>query len=150
VATSTADITTFKILINSTLSTKDVEMMMMDIKNYYMLTPLPRYEYMSLHLSTIPDEIITKYKLRALYVGGWVYLEIRKDIYGLKQAGLLANQLLQQILAHYGYYPDRKTPGLWLHKTRSIAFILVVDEFAVKYAVKDNAHHLCNALLHHY
>jgi hypothetical protein len=46
VATSTADITTFKILINSTLSTEDVAMMMMDIKNYYLGTPLPRYEYM--------------------------------------------------------------------------------------------------------
>jgi hypothetical protein len=34
VATSTADITTFKILINSTLSTEDAAMMMMDIKNY--------------------------------------------------------------------------------------------------------------------
>jgi hypothetical protein len=34
VATSTADITTFKILINSTLSTKDAVMMMMDIKHY--------------------------------------------------------------------------------------------------------------------
>jgi hypothetical protein len=32
VATSTADITTFKILINSTLSTKDAVMIMMDIK----------------------------------------------------------------------------------------------------------------------
>jgi hypothetical protein len=40
VATSTADITTFKILINSTLSTKDAAMMMMDIKNYYLGTPL--------------------------------------------------------------------------------------------------------------
>jgi hypothetical protein len=30
-ATSTADITTFKILINITLSTEDAEMMMMDI-----------------------------------------------------------------------------------------------------------------------
>jgi hypothetical protein len=45
VATSTADITTIKILINSTLSTKDAVMMMMDIKNYYMGTPLPQYEY---------------------------------------------------------------------------------------------------------
>jgi hypothetical protein len=34
VATSTADITTFKILINSTLSTADAAMMMMDIKTY--------------------------------------------------------------------------------------------------------------------
>jgi hypothetical protein len=32
VATSTADITTFKIIINSTLSTEDVAMLMMDIK----------------------------------------------------------------------------------------------------------------------
>jgi hypothetical protein len=43
VATSTADVTTFKILINSTLSTEDAEMMMMDINNYYLGTPLPIY-----------------------------------------------------------------------------------------------------------
>jgi hypothetical protein len=41
VTTSTADITTFKILINSTLSTEEAAMMMMDIKNYYLGTPLP-------------------------------------------------------------------------------------------------------------
>jgi hypothetical protein len=44
-ATSIVDITTFKILINSTLSTKDAKMMMMDIKNYYLGTPLPAYKY---------------------------------------------------------------------------------------------------------
>jgi hypothetical protein len=44
VATSTMYITTFKILINSTLSTKDAEMMMMDITYYYLVTPLHRYE----------------------------------------------------------------------------------------------------------
>jgi hypothetical protein len=41
VATTTADITTFKILINSTLSTEEAAMMMMDIKTYYLGTPLP-------------------------------------------------------------------------------------------------------------
>jgi hypothetical protein len=51
VATPTADITTFKILINSTLSTADAAMMMMDIKNYYLGTPLPRFEYMNMLLS---------------------------------------------------------------------------------------------------
>jgi hypothetical protein len=50
VATSTADITTFKILINSNLSTKDAVMMMMDIKNYFIGTPLPRFEYMKMLL----------------------------------------------------------------------------------------------------
>jgi hypothetical protein len=48
VATSTADITIFKILINSTLSTEDASMMMMDIKNYYLGTPLPRFGYMKM------------------------------------------------------------------------------------------------------
>jgi hypothetical protein len=86
VATSKADITTFKIMINITLPTEDAEMMMI---------PLTRYEYMHLTLSIIPHEIITKYNLQAISVGGWVYLEIRKGMYGLKQAGLLANQLLQ-------------------------------------------------------
>jgi hypothetical protein len=50
-ATSTSAITTFKILIKSTLSTKDAVMMMMEIKNYYLGTPLPRYEYMRMLLS---------------------------------------------------------------------------------------------------
>jgi hypothetical protein len=35
VTTSTADITTFNILVNSTLSTEDAAMIMIDIKNYY-------------------------------------------------------------------------------------------------------------------
>jgi hypothetical protein len=151
VATSTAEITTFKILMKSTLSTEDSEMMMMmDIKNYYLGTPLPRYEYMCLPLSIIPDEIITKYNLRAISIGDWVYRDIRKGMYGLKQAGILANQPLQQRLPPYGYYPARQTPGLWLHKIKSISFTLVVDDFAVKYLGKDNVHHLRNALLHHY
>jgi hypothetical protein len=64
VATSTADITTFKKLINSTLYTKNAEMMMVDIKNYNLGTPFPRYEYMRMLLSRFPEEIITKYNLR--------------------------------------------------------------------------------------
>jgi hypothetical protein len=133
VETSTADITTFKILISSTLSTEDAEMIMMDIKNYYLGTPLPIYEYMHLPLSIIPDEIITKYNLQAISVAYWVYLEIVKGTYDLKQAGVLENQLLQQSLTTYVYCPAaRHTPGLWLHKRRPISFTLVVDEFAVK------------------
>jgi hypothetical protein len=113
VATSTAYITTLKILVNSTLSTKDAAMMIMDIKNYYLGTPLPRFEYMKMQLSRFPEEIIQNYNLNALVVDGWVHIEIRKGMYGLKQAGLLANQLLQTRLAPFRYYPARDTPGLW-------------------------------------
>jgi hypothetical protein len=150
VATSTADITTFKILINSTLFTEDAAMTMMDIKNYYLGTPFPRYEYMVLLLSRFPEEIVDKYNLKALTVDGWVYIEIRRGMYGLKQSGLLASQLLQTRMELFGYYPARHTPGLWIHKARSIAFSLIVDDFAVKYVGKQHADHLRNALLQSY
>jgi hypothetical protein len=150
VATSMADITTLKILINSTLSTEDASMMMMDIKNYYLGTPLPPFEYMKILLSRFPEEIIQKYNLNALAVDGWVYIEIRKGMDGLKHAGLLTNQLLQTRLAPFVYYPARHTHGLWLHKTRPILFTLVVDDFAVKYVSKKHAEHLRNALLRTY
>jgi hypothetical protein len=70
VAASTAEITTFKIIINSTLYTEDAEMMMMDIKHYYVGTTLPRYAYIRLTLSIIPDESIAKYNLQAIAVAG--------------------------------------------------------------------------------
>jgi hypothetical protein len=150
VATSTADITTFKILINSTLSTKDATMMMMDINNYYLGTPLPRSEYMKMLLPHFPEEIIQKYNLNALAIDGWVNIEIRKGMYGLNQAGLLANHLLQTRLAPFWYYPAPHTPGLWLQKTRPISYTLVVDDLAVKYVGKHHAEHLRNAVLRTY
>jgi hypothetical protein len=125
-------------------------MMMMDIKKYYPGTPLPRFEYIKMLLSRFPEEIIQKYNLNAIAVDGWVYIEIRKGMYGLKQACLLANQLLQNRLAPFGYYPARHTPGLWLHKTWPISFTLVVDDFTVKYVSKNHAEHLQNAFLQTY
>jgi hypothetical protein len=125
-------------------------MMMMDIKNYYLGTPMPRFEYMKMLLSRFPEEIIQKYNLNALALDGWVYIETRKCMYGLKQAGLLANQSLQTSLNPFGYYPARHTPGLWLHKTRPISFTLAVGDFAVKYVGKQHSEHLRNALLRTY
>jgi hypothetical protein len=75
-------------------------------------TPFPRYEYMRMLLSRFREEIVSKYNLNALAVDGWVYIEIRKGMYGLKQAVLLVNQLLLKLLAPFGYYPTRNTPGL--------------------------------------
>jgi hypothetical protein len=105
---------------------------------------------MKMLLSRFPEEIVQKYNLNALAVDGWVYIEIRKGMYGLKQAGLLANQLLQNRLAPFGYYPVHRTPGLWLHRTRPISFTLLVDDFAVKYVGEQHAEHLQKTLLRTY
>jgi hypothetical protein len=92
-------------------------------------TPLPLYEYMIMLLSRFPEEIVETYNLKDLAVDGWVYIEIRKGMYGLKQAGFLANQLLKKRLAPFGYYPARHISGIWLHKSRPLAFSLIVDNF---------------------
>ena len=60
-------------------------------------------------------------------------------MYGLKQAGKLANKQLKKVLATGGYFPSKYTPGLYLHETCPISFTLVVDDFGVKYFVKLDA-----------
>jgi hypothetical protein len=119
----------------------------MDIKNFYYGTPMERYEYMKMHLDVFPDEIIDQYHLRDLTdKNGWVYMEIRKGIPGLKQAGRIANDRLTKHLAKYGYAPVPRTPSLWAHATRPVQFSLVVDDFGVKYTGREHADHLLQAL----
>ena len=145
-STATADLTTIKCLINSTISDSNAKFCTTDVKNFYLGTPLPEYEYMKLKLSIIPLEIIDQYNLRAIEDDGWVYCEIKKGMYGLPHAGKIANDRLQQHLAPYGYHPVRHTPGLWKHNSRPISFTLVVDDFGIKYANIADVHHLHNEL----
>ena len=45
-----------------------------------------------------------KYDLLPKVVHGYVYLEMRHAVWGLPQAGILANKLLCKRLPHKGYY----------------------------------------------
>ena len=61
--TPTADMTLFKILVNSIISTPNAKCLIMDIKDFYLRTPMKRPEYMRLKLTDIPDEVIKHYNL---------------------------------------------------------------------------------------
>ena len=74
-----------------------------------------------------------------------MYLEIHQAIYGLPQAGILANKLLQERLELFGYYEVAHTPDLWQHTWQPVSFMLVVDDFGVKYVNKKHAWHLVEA-----
>jgi hypothetical protein len=144
--TQCASLTTTKCLLNSTLSTPNAKFMTLDIKNFYYNTPMDRFEYMKLPLSLIPEEIILQYNLRDIEFDGMVYMEIRKGMPGLKQAGKIANDRLALHLAASGYFPVPRTPALWRHESKAVTFSLVVDDFGVKYVGKENADHLIQAL----
>ena len=121
--------------------------MTLDIKNFYLNTPLKRYEYLRMKLDNFPEDVIEEYGLRdKVTKDGYVYIEVRKGMYGLPQAGLLAQQLLEERLAKHGYYQSKITPGYWMHKWRPISFALTVDDFGVKYVGEEHAAHLKAAL----
>jgi hypothetical protein len=67
---------------------------------------------------------------------------MRRPVWGLAQAGILANKLLRRKLAPFGYVECKNTPSLWRHETRPISFTLVVDNFGVKYVNKEDVDHL--------
>jgi hypothetical protein len=81
---------------------------------------------------------------------GHVYVEIQKGMYGLPQAGILAQQLLEQCLNQHGYSQSKAVPGLWTHEKRPISFTLVVDDFGVKYVGKEHVLHLISILKQFY
>ena len=63
VYTPTTDMEATIILIKSIISTKNGRAIGVDIKNYYLNTPMNREEYIFINFSDIPDEIVVQYKL---------------------------------------------------------------------------------------
>ena len=77
---------------------------------------------------------------------GWIYILIEKGMYGLKQAGIIANQELVNHLAQFGYNPVQKKLGLWVHDNRHTIFSLVVEGICVQYSSTEDANFFLNAL----
>ncbi|MCP4748318.1 MAG: hypothetical protein GY874_19600, partial [Desulfobacteraceae bacterium] len=148
--TRTADLTTTKLLWNSVISTLGAKYACADIKSFYLETPLDRPEYMRMPLALIPEEFQDANNLKEKAKHGFVYMEINKGMYGLPQAGILANKLLKKRLAKHGYFELPHTPGLWKHVTRPISFTLVVDDFGIKYVGKEHLGHLLAAIKQDY
>ena len=109
----------------------------------FLHSPMPSPEFMRVPLKFFPPDIIKRYNLMTLvHTDGHVYIKIKKGMYGLKQAALLAYQHLSTILKNGGFFPLPNSLGLWTHKTRNILFCLCVDDFGIKYFNDDDLHHL--------
>jgi hypothetical protein len=59
-STRTAGLTMAKILINSVISYQGAKFLVIDIHNFYLNTPLGRFEYMVINLASLPQEAIEK------------------------------------------------------------------------------------------
>ena len=144
-------ITNAKLHINSTISDakKGARYLCLDITKFYFGNPLTYFQYIRVHFSLIPLEVRDEYNLTA-EDDGYVYFEVRRGIYGLKEAGLIAFTTLVTNLAPFGYLTMQFTPGLWRYVSRPTTFTLCVDDFGVKYFTKEDAQHLIQAIQSYY
>lgn len=94
----TAAMPVVKLLLQSVIS-DDVKWMTLDIKDYYPNTPLPRPEYIRIQRKLIPDAVITKHLLQPYMTNNSILFEVNQGMYGLPQAGYLAQQRLITHLA---------------------------------------------------
>ena len=143
-------ITETKLHLNSTISDAHLGARYCtgDLKDFFLSSEMKIYQYMRIHRKYVTPEIMDEHHLTDAHFDskGYCYVEIRKGMYGLKEAAVLAYDQLKAHLAPYGYAPVRYTPGLWRHTTRRTTFTLAVDDFGIKYFTQPDAAHLFSAL----
>ena len=85
-STDAADLILIKLYFNSILSTKNAQFLSTDIIDFFLVNnKLLLPEYMHIHVSFVPQEIIDQYNLKPLIHNDWLYIKITKGMYGLKQ-----------------------------------------------------------------
>ena len=140
----TAAMPLVKLLIQSVVS-DNKRFLTLDIKDFYLNTPLDRSEYLRVATKFLPPQVIAHNKLQSYINKGSILFEINKGMYGLPQAGLLAQNRLIKHLATNGYHQTDAT-CLFRQETNGTDFSLVVDDFGVKYSNKLGAQHLIDTL----
>ena len=152
-ASPAANLLETKLLVNSVISESKLgaRFASLDIKDFFLQTALKEKEYMRIHKKYFSKQFIELYQLEdRINDDGYVYCEILKGMYGLKQAAILAYQQLKKRLEEGGYYHVENTAGLWKHKTRKTTLALCVDDFGVKYFNDDDLTHLIKTLQKNY
>ena len=103
-STPTADLMTVKLLLNSVISTPGAKFVTLDIKDFYLNTPMEEPEFLRMKIEYFPQDVIDHYNLKdKVDEKGNLYVRVEKGMYGLPQAGKIANKLLEKRLKKFGY-----------------------------------------------
>ena len=147
----TVDMVTVKLHLNSVISTKGARYCTIDLKDFYLMTPMARPKYMRMKLKDLPAEFVELYNLTdKVNSNGHIHIKIQKGMYGLPQAGILAQEFLKKCLNKHGYCQSPITPGLWCHDFCPISFTLCINGFGIKYVGHEHVKHLATILNEHY
>ena len=70
--------------------------MCLDIKIFFLCAPMNRFEYMKMPIGIFPQNVVQEYNIMEKVYKGCIWIEIHRSIYGLPQAGKLANEFLKK------------------------------------------------------
>ena len=65
--------------------------MSMDLKDFFLATPMIKPKFMKVPLKYFPTDIIERYNLQNKAHFEFIYIKIKKCMYGVKQAAVLAH-----------------------------------------------------------
>jgi hypothetical protein len=100
----TVNMVTIKLHLNSVISTKVARYCTIDLKDFYLMTPMAHPKYMCMKLKDLLAEFVEPYNLTdKVNFNGYILIKIQKGMYGLPQAGILAQELLKNRLDKHGY-----------------------------------------------
>ena len=153
-ASPTAALLDTKLIINSTISDYKKygsKFCSINIKDFFLQTVMDDPEYIRINQKYFSDNFVSQYNLKTLInKDGYIYCEINKGIYGLKQAAILAYKQLVKRLGKHGYVPIPTSNGLWEHINIRTLFAFCVDNFGVKYDSLEDLNHLIDVLQENY
>ena len=110
----TASLVETKLLLNSVKSDHklhNAKFCSIDIKDFFLTTPMVRAEYLRIHKRYYLPEFKSMYKLHDKVHKDYIYCKVKKGMYGLKQAAILASKFLLKWLISDGYQPIPMTNG---------------------------------------
>lgn len=141
-----------KLLFNSVISDaqKGARFCSMDLKDMFLHTPMKDPEYMKISIKYFFEDIQQNYNLYNIVQNDFIYIKIRKGMYGLKQVTVLAYIHLSKFLKDAIYYPIVGTLGLWAHKTRKTIFCLCIDDFGVNFFKNEDLNYLQKTIKQQY
>lgn len=73
---------------------------------------MDRDKFMRVKYKYFLEDIWKYYKLDKIFDNNYIYICLKKGVYGLKQDALLIYENLKQVLLPYGYMPVPETVGL--------------------------------------
>jgi hypothetical protein len=133
------DIDTVKVNLNHLVSDETLDYCTLDLTDMYLMSKLLHPEYMWMMLSLLPHDLRVRFHMDHLPEKSKILWRIDNALYGLPQAGHLAQMDVVKLVETGGYYMDAHVPNLFHHQTRPLTFLLWVDDFFITYKRGDRS-----------